>query len=104
MIEGIRRGCNFPPVPVHKIDDGIFHISNLTRYLHIGGYHRAIAHFQAEVCLKCNLVLGPSMVPPDKLIDVTQIRLREMREHYKHCIARNKSLEPERRYIEINLS
>jgi hypothetical protein len=63
MIEGIKRGNNFPPVPVLRTNNGLFYLSFNTKipdniFLVDGGHNRAIAHYRARKPLKCMLLEG----------------------------------------------
>ncbi len=75
MIEELRRGNNFPPVPVLRTNNGLFYLSVDTGlpndpFIIDGGHNRAIAHYQVRKPLKCMLLEGEPRFADDKFFYV----------------------------------
>ena len=91
IIEGIKAGDEFPPVPVRKIDDRTYVLA--TGFCILvgddervdGGHHRALGHYLAGVPLKCELFpnfLGAS-IPKHPISKIVLVEKPELYERKK---------------------
>ncbi|HTY43624.1 MAG TPA: hypothetical protein VMC80_00060 [Patescibacteria group bacterium] len=63
MMDKIKRGADFPAVPVRKIGEGRYALCGdifLSSGYIDGGHNRAIAHYLARKELKCRLIKEPN--------------------------------------------
>jgi len=82
IIKGIRKGDEFPPVPIQEAN-GRFYLYNSNDELVQGGHHRAIGHYLAHKPLTCELMPGEPTESGLRLIPIREIVLGEDLGNYK---------------------
>ena len=89
MLEGIANGSVFPAVPVFETTFGVLLLDPKVKFQNgflDGGHHRAVAHYIAQVPLRCDI--NPAKTeynmrwPKGRFIPIAEIRISSGRKVY----------------------
>ncbi len=89
ILRGIEMGDEFPPVLVKKKSDLEYELGAVVDYEdedNCGGHHRAVAHYIANVPLKCRLYEGKyDMDILETPTNISEIILADDKGQYEHA-------------------